>query len=840
AGAVSRVVAVLRPPSAPVAAAAAASPDRVVDVAVFRTATAPSPVAPLLEAPVDDHNDDDYNDNGVAGAALRVLATLLLTSAPACAHALVCGALPVLADAAQPRCALSHRIRAAAALAAVAAWSGPRHAVVIVETPAVVPAMCAVLDDTHRRFPPDLRAATIDALVAMSHRGHARRILQRYGCDEKITLAARHASLSGDFTAAARTTVAAGHLSGRSIDEYGFFVNAEKRPSIPSADQQQQQQQQQQPQQQPKPLHSHSALSNLAHAIMHEPYTSVDNLDALQPIVSPHEPQPPHHGEAEHHVASHSPVVHSHPHSPLAVADAVAAQAQHSPLLPLSVAPSSSSSSRPPSLSASPLPQPLFDQSPGVSPAPHHQHQQQHASPPALEEQPSSGSPRPSANFADPDFDKLRTAEDLRAGHQQHSSSDYAGSPSSAHPNSALSPLLMFSSATEAAAKRSDGAHAIQKTNSQITRESEHERIWKELMDHRPEMLQRERGRSSRVVAYRELALVPVPPAMRRRLWPILLDTKSLRDARPALYLKLCKAGEGDLLPDDIEHTIQADVTRTMPSHSLFWSGGAQVGVQSLRSILRAYARYVPTVGYCQGMSSIAAVFLMNAVDEEEAFLMFAQFMNRFQYKKVFAPGFPLMLQWISELKPLVAHYMPQLNLRLERENVSLELYADKWLITALSHNFPHRHLLRVWDLMFLGGSPKIILKACLAVLKQCESRLMKMDFDTMMPFLQRGFAEPDAGVLDAKDPEPFVAAMREFRFMRDIPKSQLEASQAVAAAAAAADAAAAAKAAAATASATSKAPRQETQQAPQQQQQQQRKSALCCLPCFARSPILD
>ncbi|KAI0558050.1 Rab-GTPase-TBC [Gracilaria domingensis] len=622
----------------------------------------------------------------------------------------------------------------------------------------------------------------------MSHRGHARRILQRYGCDEKITMAAKHATLSGDYTAAAKSTVAAGQLTGRSIDEYGFFVDAEKRPSIPNADD-------------ADPHQSQSALSNIAHKMMHEPYTSVDELNGLEQIVSDDAQQNlPHLSSSQPNSAS----------SQLSATDENASAKSDSPAASSERVPSALASMTAAAQPSS-LPQPDFDESAlASSPA-------DDVSATALEEQPTASGTRRSANFADPDFDKLRMSTDeLGATEQQGALADGGRSGSRSGATSTLSPLLVFSSATEQAAKRDAANGQLQKTNSQITRESEHERIWKEVMERRPEMLQRERGRSSRVVAYRELALVPVPPAMRRRLWPILLDTKSLRDSRPGLYDKLCKAGEGDLLPDDIEHTIQADVTRTMPSHSLFWSGGAQVGVQSLRSILRAYARYVPTVGYCQGMSSIAAVFLMNAVDEEEAFLMFAQFMNRFQYKKVFAPGFPLMLQWISELKPLVAHYMPQLNLRLERENVALELYADKWLITALSHNFPHRHLLRVWDLMFLGGSPKIILKACLAVLKQCESRLMKMDFETMMPFLQRGFAEPDAGVLDAKDPEPFVAMMREFRFMRDIPKSQLEASQAVAASAA-------------------KPPQPEPQQAPQE-----RKSALCCLPCFKRSATLD
>jgi len=252
---------------------------------------------------------------------------------------------------------------------------------------------------------------------------------------------------------------------------------------------------------------------------------------------------------------------------------------------------------------------------------------------------------------------------------------------------------------------------------------------------------------------------------LRHVLWTRLLGIDQMRASQPELYTNLCKSVDEQALSDETEHTIDADVTRTMTLHVLFWSGGAQVGVKSLRSILRAYARYQPDIGYCQGMSSVAAVFMMNAQDEESAFLMFTQFMEDYQYKKVFAEGFPKMLQWIEELKPLIYHYMKDLWMRLEKENVPLELYADKWLITALSHNFPHRYLLRVWDLMFLGGTPKIILKSCLAVLKTAEKRLMTMHFEGIMHFLQRDFSKPETKLLDENNPEPFLELARGFRF---------------------------------------------------------------------------
>eukprot|EP00171_Calliarthron_tuberculosum_P008760 IDg8760t1 len=65
---------------------------------------------------------------------------------------------------------------------------------------------------------------------------------------------------------------------------------------------------------------------------------------------------------------------------------------------------------------------------------------------------------------------------------------------------------------------------------------------------------------------------------------------------------------------------------------------------------------------------------------------------------------------------------------RLESEIVPLELYTDKWL-------------------RMTSASPPTI------------------HFDGMMTLLQRDFATPEAGILDLKDPEPFLKMARNFRF---------------------------------------------------------------------------
>lgn len=711
-------------------------------------------------------------NRAVWNAVIRTIAKLVVCSVAACACSIESGALRLLARAALPSEHIDIRVRAGAGLAAIAAWSGPRRAVAIVETPYVVKAMSALLTEKDDGISNYLRSAAMDGLVAMSFHRRARRILREHGCDGKIAAAAKHASMSGDYDIAARGTVAAGQLTGRSVDEFGFLVQEtgsteagnesdEDHPSLMRR----------------RSEHS-TSLQQIEQQMLSEAYMQVEEMDALEEIVledvdllgsSARDQQLVHDAARMYGMPGSGEGVISA--LPLERAGSPTSQAGSSPDPIPRGSKTPSSVDRTPSQSLDNVEHVAHATSGVNENAGDHDVQQKSISGDLKRRSSSNASSgigrtalSPGADAEDPDDDQdalmLSTVDD--------STDESRGQgPPSSRRSRKLSPLLLFSLGTRKAAELDGGNGLLRKSTSQLNREVEYERIWTDVLENHPEMLERGTGSTRRIRAYRELAIVPVPLSLRRKLWPILLGTPRLREMEPDLYSNLCARCENEQLSDDTEHTIEADITRTMPLHSLFWSGGAQVGIKSLRSILRAYALYRPEIGYCQGMSSVAAVFLMNAKDEDDAFLMFIQFMERFQYKRIFAPGFPQMRQWIDELRPLMAHYMPELSNHLARENVMLELYADKWLITALTHNFPHAYLLRIWDLMFLGGSPKIILKACLAVLKSCESRLLTMRFEEMMSLLQRDFKD----LLDPKDTEPFLALARDFRFIPNLPK---------------------------------------------------------------------
>jgi len=75
---------------------------------------------------------------------------------------------------------------------------------------------------------------------------------------------------------------------------------------------------------------------------------------------------------------------------------------------------------------------------------------------------------------------------------------------------------------------------------------------------------------------------------------------------------------------------IDLDINRTFRNHIMFRE---RYGVKqkSLFNILTAYSVYNTEIGYCQGMSQVAA-FLLVYLDEEEAFWALSQLMTHPRY----------------------------------------------------------------------------------------------------------------------------------------------------------------------------------------------------------------
>eukprot|EP00871_Galdieria_phlegrea_P000345 jgi/Galph1/1310/GphlegSOOS_G5961.1 len=265
----------------------------------------------------------------------------------------------------------------------------------------------------------------------------------------------------------------------------------------------------------------------------------------------------------------------------------------------------------------------------------------------------------------------------------------------------------------------------------------------------------------SRTKMVRRLVKYGIPMQIRPVVWKRLLGTDHLLMKYGGIFERLVKVK----IRKEIDDIIERDVSRTLCLHQVFWSHGAAPGVDSLRLILQAYAALVPEVGYCQGMSSIAALILLFSCDVEEAFLNFVYVMDTMDFHDLFYPGFVVLKSRVAQFHGLAMSFFPDLMKRLAVEGTHPMMFADKWFLTAFVYNFPFPLVVRLWDIMIAYNHSKIILRAGLAILQIGKEKMMQMHFEELIQFVQRDFADPRNGIVD--DLDRFIETAMTFRFKR-------------------------------------------------------------------------
>jgi len=219
-----------------------------------------------------------------------------------------------------------------------------------------------------------------------------------------------------------------------------------------------------------------------------------------------------------------------------------------------------------------------------------------------------------------------------------------------------------------------------------------------------------------------------VPESLRTKVWSSFLQLSVPEPTFESRFRQLYLRCSG------FERQIDLDIERTLRDHVQFRARFSLAQV-SLFKVLVAYSNHDPDVGYCQGMSTIAA-FLLLYFEEATAFQALVALFERDQTRRLFLAGFPLLFETFHVQEALLRKLLPRVKARLDFLGIPPSVYATRWYLT-LFLGFPFALSTRIWDLYLLFGLDFLVCVA-LALLKVKEDLLLSSEYEHCMQLLSK------------------------------------------------------------------------------------------------------
>ena len=262
-----------------------------------------------------------------------------------------------------------------------------------------------------------------------------------------------------------------------------------------------------------------------------------------------------------------------------------------------------------------------------------------------------------------------------------------------------------------------------------------------------------------------------IPAERRRVVWPDICRAAELRAAEPEGYFAGLLAQPSASKEQDpaffaAERQIDLDLARTFPGHRLLSS---EDGAQKLRSVLIAYARRDPRVGYVQGMGFVAALLLVFVDIPEDAFWCLCSVVEYLLPEDYYSATLLGLRTEQSVFTELLHQKLPKLAMHFTRHQVITELFATRWFVALFANALPIETTLRVWDAFLLEGA-KVLHRVSLALLRVAEPRLLACrDQQEILLTLQ----EEQANCLDCE--RLLSLAFDRVSFLRSFPRARVE-----------------------------------------------------------------
>jgi hypothetical protein len=250
-----------------------------------------------------------------------------------------------------------------------------------------------------------------------------------------------------------------------------------------------------------------------------------------------------------------------------------------------------------------------------------------------------------------------------------------------------------------------------------------------------------------------------IPDPVRGEVWCRLLGVPKLRIEQEGKYKEMLDYG--------LEHSrdirqIDLDVNRTYRNHIMFRDKHSTKQCM-LRRVLVAYSIYNSEIGYCQGMSHIAALLLMY-MNEEDSFWSLSTLMSSDKHAMhgFFIPGFPKLRRFSAHHDRVISKLLPKVYKRFKEFQIDSTLYTLKWFFQCFLDKVPFTLTLRLWD-NFIYYGEIILTSMSYTLLRLHKKAILRKNLEELINFLQVDL-EKDFGYDDDEVIESVFKSIKELK----------------------------------------------------------------------------
>ncbi|CBI32635.3 unnamed protein product, partial [Vitis vinifera] len=208
-----------------------------------------------------------------------------------------------------------------------------------------------------------------------------------------------------------------------------------------------------------------------------------------------------------------------------------------------------------------------------------------------------------------------------------------------------------------------------------------------------------------------------LPKALRGEVWQAFVGARKRRMERyyQNLIASETNAGEGKDYGSSLSkwrRQIEKDLPRTFPGHPAL----DEVGRDSLRRLLLAYAQHNPSVGYCQAMNFFAGLLLL-LMPEENAFWTLVGILDDY-FDGYYSEE--MIESQVDQLvfEELMRERFPKLVSHLDCLGVQVAWISGPWFLSIFVNIIPWESVLRVWDVLLFEGNRVMLFRTALALME--------------------------------------------------------------------------------------------------------------------------